>query len=129
MGVEVEGQPIMADVVGRIGGFGHCADRQGRDQILLLFAVDVLHQLVDILGQGLAGRFTLHLVAEPQHKTAQLGELVRIGFVVDSIDECTFTVLYTGPFAANKFGHFAVGQQHELFDQLVRLFHLFEVDA
>ena len=109
MGVKIKCQTVMADVIGRIGGFGHGADCQSRDQILLLFAVDVFHQFVDILGQGFPGCFALHLVTKPHGETAQLREFIGVRFVVDSIDERTCTVLYTGAFPTDKFSHFAVG--------------------
>ena len=35
----------------------------------------------------------------------------------------------SGAFATDKLGHLAVGQQHELFNQLVRILNLLEIDA
>ena len=33
------------------------------------------------------------------------------------------------PFLSNKFGNLAVGQQHEILDQLIGILHLTQIDA
>ena len=127
--VVIEGQPVVSDIRSRISRFGHRPDRKCRNEVLLLFAVNVRHQLVDVLGERFADGIAFHLVAEAHDETAQLGELVGIGFVVHAVDERAFAVLHPLAFTPHELGYFAVGQQHKLFDQLVGFLHLLEIDA
>ena len=126
--IVIECQPVVSDVVGRIGRLGHRTDRQRRNEVLLLLAVNRPHQLVDLLCHRLIA-LRLHVVSEPNDKAAELCHLVRIRFVMDTVHKRPLAVLDPFPFLPDKFRHLTVGQQHELLDQLVRLLDLLEIDT
>ena len=128
MRIIVERQPVVPDIVGRIGRFGHRTDRQRRNDVLFLTTVYFLHQPVDLLRHGLVS-LRLHLIAEPRYETAELRHFIGVGLVMNPVYERAIAVLHSFALAAYEFGHLAIGQQHELLDQLVRLFDLLEINA
>ncbi len=126
VGVEGECQAVVADVVGAVVGFGHGADGDGVDHVLLAAAGDVLEEAVVAVGQGFAAG-GLHAEAQFGDKLDEGVQLLGVGFVVDAVDEGFGGVLVFR--FAYVFGDGAVGQEHEFLDEPVGLLAFFDVDA
>ena len=124
--MKCECQSVVADVVGRVVGFGHRPDGECRDDILFGLALDAPEELVHLLGDGtpLGG---LEDMAEAEDELPEVLQLVDVRFVVDAIDHRA--VRLAAPHLPAELRDAAVGQQHELFDQLVRLLLFLEIDA
>ena len=126
VGIVVECQPVVSYVLGRIYGFRHRAQGDGLDQVLFRFVFYLTQKRVDAFRQFrvLAGRF--QFVAEPGDKFRQRVEFVGIGLFVYAVHErFRFPAFYF----SDGLGYRAVGEQHELFDQFVRLFRNLEVNT
>ena len=124
-----ECQTVVADVVGRVVGLGHRTHGHRRDGILFGRALDLLEQLVHLLGHGAALR-GLEDVAEAEDELPEAVEFLLARGVVYAEDHRAGhgPTLFVAAVGA-ELRHAAVGQQHELLDHLVRLLLLLEVDA
>ena len=126
VGVVGEGQSVVADVVGGVVGFGHRTYGQRRDDVLFGAALDLLEELVHLLGDGTAlGGF--EDVPEAQDELPEALQLVDVRFVVDAVDHRAARLAPSD--LAAELGNAAVGQQHELLDHLVGLLLFLEIDA
>src|SRR3712207_676257 len=127
VGVVVEGQPEVADVVGGVLGFHHGPERHGLYYFALAFAFDVVHELVNALGHGALGAIGLYFVAEFGDELAQRLHFLWVGIVVNAVGKglCLAPFLYF----SEGLGHGAVGQQHEFLDELVGVLGALEVAA
>ena len=124
--VIVECQTVMPDVFGRIFGLCHCADSKRLNNRLFRLTIHVVKQVVHRFG-NLTLRFCLQLISEPLNKQCESHKLVLVGLTVDTIDKRAFAFV-VGRFP-DKLSHLAVGKKHKLFNQLVRLFLFFQIDA
>ena len=134
VGVIFEGQTIVPDVVGRILRLHHSAQGNGLDEFLLLLALTVVHQRIQRTRDGSLRAGGLHLVAELDHKLTQRLQLRGVGLIVDAVDESLlgFWLLAFGFWLfrlPDMLGDGAVGQQHELLDELRGVVALLEVGA
>ena len=122
-------QSVVADVVGRVVGFGHGAHGHRRNGVLLGRTLDLREELVHLPGDGAAFR-GFEDVAEAEDELPEPVELLLARGVVHAIDHRARhgTALFAAAVAA-ELRHAAVGQQHELLDHLVRFLLLLEVDA
>ena len=144
VGIEVESQAIVSDVLGGIDGLGLRADGKRGEHVLLRAVVDFLHQLVDALADLLVLRMiddirllatedALHIVAKASSKGCQAFELLLRRLVVDTIDERLGLLLHLAIDAlrthvlADGLGYRAVGQKHEFLDELVGILRHLEI--
>ena len=127
MGVEVESEPVVADVLGGVDCLCHRADGEHRQVVFLAFPFHFLQHLID--GAVDFGRCAvgLDLVAESACNRGKVGELGRVGLVVHAVDECLAFAAFLG-FAYGG-GNCFVGQEHELLDEFVGIFRHFEIYA
>ena len=86
VGVEVEGEAVVPDVVGRVDGFGHGAEGEDLDKLLLAFAFDLRKDAVDGVAYGLV-LLGGGLVAEAAYEGGELGVSLFGRLVVDAVDE------------------------------------------
>ena len=107
--------------------FLHGTDGYGFNQILFLFALDVVQQVIDGLGHIRFCSAGAQFVAETGDELCQIVQFLRVGEVVDTVRQ-HFGFLAFGH-TAYLFGYGAVGKQHELLYQLVGVFRLLEVDT
>ena len=124
VGVVGEGETVVADVVGGVEGFGHGADGDAVDHILFAPAGNLLEEVVVGVGECFAGAY-LHLEAQLGYKFDEGVEFFGVGLVVDAIDERLGMVAG----GAYVFCHLAVGEEHELLDEPVGLFLLFDINS
>ena len=108
-----EGEAIVADVVSGIDRFGHGAQGEGLDDVLLLLSRDLFHQFVHCCRETL-DVFSVNLIAEPFDEITERAQFLRIRLVMDTIHKG-----FSFQFSADKFCHTPVGKQHKLFYQLV----------
>ena len=85
MGVVVEGQSVVSDVMHTVFGLHHGAQGNGLDGVLFTSTLGISHQGIERLGDGTLGATGLHLIAKLRHKLAQVFEFLGIGLVVDTI--------------------------------------------
>ena len=127
MGVVVEGQSVVTDIVSGVFGFHHGAEGHHLDGILLAAAVTVVHQPVERLGDGSLSSCGLHAVAELGSKLSQCLQFGGIGLVVYSIGQSLgFLPLLHFP---HPFCHGAIGQQHEFLYEFVGILRLLVIAA
>ena len=87
MGVVVEGQTVVPDVMGRVLRLHHGTQGHGLDELLLALAGGLVHEGVQRARDGALRAGGLQLVAEGRNDLAQVLQLLRIGLVVDAVDE------------------------------------------
>ena len=125
MGVVFECKAEVSDVLCGVFGLLHGAQGDLFDDVLLFLSFDVAQQVVErrccVAASGAA-----HLVAELGNETREDCELLEVGLVVDAVDKGLWGVV--GCLFAYCLGYGAVGEQHELLNELVRLVALGEVD-
>lgn len=109
MGIMGESESVMADIIGRIDGFGLGSDGQN-----VYRALESFGRTAGIAGGS--GFSTFRLFLEGLH----FGEFVGIGQVMHTIDERS-----AGP---DRGSHHAVSEEHKLLDEMVRLVGRFEVN-
>ena len=119
VGVVVKCQAIVSDVGGRVDGLGHRADGQDGQQLLLGLAGGLLEHAVDALVDVTGTACGLDLIAKVGGHLGQVAQLLGIGRLVHAVDKCLG--LLAGRHLADVGGDGAVGQQHELLDELVGL--------
>ena len=127
VGVEREGEAIVADIVGGIGGAGHRADGELAQHVELLFAFRLLEHAVEGTGHHL-GRTHFEIIANLFDEVFECQQLFIQRFVVDTIYEGLGFFVMRGALA-HFFGHLFVGQQHELLDEEVGFGGHFHVHA
>ena len=113
----------MADVVARIFGFGHGPDgnRPQDAQGFILFRQGC--QFIEGAGNVFRGGH-VHFYPHLAGKTRQFFNFVRIGLVVNAVYKGNFGAILR-PFVGDKRGDLFIGQEHEVFDQHVRVLALF----
>ena len=79
-----ECQPVVADVVGRIVGFGHRADGHRRHGVLFGRALDLFQQFVHLFRHGAAFRGAEY-PSETQDELTETVELLLVGGVVYAV--------------------------------------------
>ena len=127
MGIVVERQSIVSDVVYTVFRLHHRTQSYRLDGILLTGAFGIRHQRIQRLGDGTLRATGLHLITELRHKLAQVLEFRRIGLVVDTVRQCLrlLSLLHT----SNRLCDGLVGQQHEFLDELVGIFRGLEIGS
>ena len=125
MGVVVEGESIVSDIMHTVLGLHHRPQSHCLDGILLTCALSSTHQGIERLSDGSLRATRLHLIAEFRHELAQVLEFLRIGLVVDTIRQrlCLLPLLHT----SDGLCHRLISQQHELLDEFVGIFRHLEV--
>ena len=123
----VERQTIVAYIVGRIFSLLHSPDGDRFDQILFRLALDGVEQVVDAFGNIRLRTLGLQVISEAADEGGEVLHLVGIGEFVDTIDEGLFRLALWR--TTDKFCYGAVGKEHELLNQLIRLFRFLEIDA
>ena len=124
-----ECQAVVTDVVGRVIGFGHRAYGHRRDGVFLGCPLYLLEEFVHLFGHGAALR-GLEDVSEAEDELPETIEFLLARDIVHAVNHRAFyRTVFVGLAFAAEFRYAAVGQQHELFDHLVRLFLLLEIDA
>ena len=131
VGVVGEGEAVVADILGAVIGFGHGADGDGVDHVLLAASGDVFEEAVVALCKGFA-RGGFHAEAQLGNELDESVELLGVRFVMDTVDEgfarsSRFSRFTRG--LTNVLGDGAVGQEHELLDEPIGLLALLDVDA
>src|SRR3712207_6047273 len=117
VGVIVECKPKVANVVHAVTRLHHSPQSHGLYEFLLWAVGCFVHKLIDTLGNGTACALRLYLIAELHHVFAQRFHLLWVGIVVYTVRQgLGFLALLCLPYALC---HGAVGQQHELLDELV----------
>ena len=125
VGVEVEGEAVVADVFGAVAGFRHRAEGYVLEGFQFGFACGGLHQGVDAPGGCAAFERVSHLISEAFGEVPEALEFFGIGDIVDSIDEglgllrCHAVHLSVG---GDEFGDGAVSEKHEFFYEPVGFF-------
>ena len=132
MRIELEGQAVMADVVGAVAGLGHGPQRQDLDGAEFRFVLCVHHQAVQGVGDVLAGADGAHLVAEVAGKLPEAGDLFQVGLVMDTVHEGLGILDGLAAHLAvrgDELGDVLVRQEHELLDEPVGLLGVFLVNG
>ena len=122
MRVELEGQAVMADVVGAVAGLGHGPERQDLDGAQLRLLLGVRQETVQREGDVFAAADGAHLVAQVAGELAQAGHFLEVGLVVDTVDESLGVREGLASHLAARgdvFRHVLVRQEHELLDEPV----------
>ena len=135
--VVVESQTIVPNVVSRIFGFHHGTQGKHLHKFLLALSLHVVHKLVEILAYSTTCAARLHLIAERHKSCAQRLQFLRVGLVVNTINEglgsfaCLARLSSFACFThlTNEFSHCAIGKQHELLNELVGILRLLVVAA
>ena len=127
MGVVGEGESEVTDVVNGVFRLHHGTQGDGLYELLHACALGVVHELVERTGGLRCGAGSLQLIAEAHHEGAQLLELLRVGTLVDAIGQRLGFLATLG--LSDILGHGAVGEQHELLDELVGIALALEVGA
>ncbi len=125
--VVVKGEAVVPDVLGAVNGFGHGADREGLEHVGFGGAFHAGEEVVDGLSDRLRA-LRSERIAQGTHEEGERLQLGGIGLVVNAVDHGTRAALAVA-LAAHVMGHVLVGQEHELFDQLVAITGLLEVGA
>ena len=125
MGIVVEGESEMADVMGGVFGFHHGSEGDHLDELLFLGALALMDELVHTAGSGALGAGGLELVAELTNEGAEFLHLLGVGVVVDSIGK-GLGFLALG-YLTNGLGNGAVGEEHELLDEFVGVLGTLEI--
>ena len=118
----------MTDVVGRVESLGHRTYGEVRNDVFLDASFGLSQQLVHLLGHG-ASLVGLEYVAEAQNEGPEFFELLLVRNVVYAINHRAPHGTAVHFVMSAEFGDLFVGQQHELFDELVGLLLLLEIDA
>ena len=123
----IKGQSIVTDVMSGIFRFLHSFERHHLDKVLFFLLLDGSQQLIDGFRHfSLCSRST-DLVSETVNEPIQVLQFIRVWQVVNTIRE-HFRLLVLW-YLAYKFGHSTVGQQHELFNQLIGFLRFLEIDT
>ena len=85
--------------------------------MFLAFALDVLHQGVERFAHVL--RISRYLVPKFLRERREYLQFFWIRCFVDTVHHCVFRFVFF--LVEDEFGHFFVGQQHKLLNQLVRI--------
>ena len=127
VGVVVEGQSEVADVVGGVLRLHHRSQGDGLHEFCLAVSVHLLHELVERARRRPLGARALHLVSQFRRQLAQVFELLRIRIVMDTIGQRLplLALAWTG----HALCHSTVGQEHKLLDQFVGVLRPLEVAA
>ena len=120
MGVIVESQSIVTDVVRRVTRFLHGTDRYGFNQVLFLLSLYVVQQVIDRFRDIRLGSACAKSVTETGDELCEVVQLFRIRKVVDTVRQ-HFGLLSFGCLAY-FLCYGAVGKQHKLFYQFIGIF-------
>ena len=127
VGIVVESEAVVAYILGCVDGFGHGAYGEHGEEIFLTLTLYVpqhfVERTVDFAGRAVG----LQPVAESAGDIGQVGELCRIGLIVHAIYESLLLAALLR--LADGGGHRAVGQEHELLDELIGIFRHLEIYA
>ena len=88
VGVVVEGQSIMSDIMHTVLRLHHGTEGDGLDGVLLTGTLGIGHQRIERLGDGTLRTTGLHLIAELRDELAQVLKFLRIRLVVDAVRQC-----------------------------------------
>ena len=115
----------MTNILCGINSFCHRAHCQCFYQVLFFLALYIIQQLID--GGRNLGVFTgcFQVVAELADKCREVLQFVGIGHIMYAVDEGFG--LQALPWFTNVGSHRFIGQQHEFFHQLVRVFLFLEI--
>ena len=127
VGVVVESQSVVADVVGAVAGLHHGTQGDHLHDVLFAASVDVGEEAVQVPADFGAVAGGLQLVAELGDEGREVQELLRVGIVMDAIGQ--HLGLLSARHTADTLGHGAIGQQHEFLDELVGILGHLEIDA
>ena len=119
MGVVVKGQTVVAHVLGAVHGLGHGAHRQGFNEVGFWRSLDLGQQSVEAASNRLAAVHGEGIAKGP-HKQAEVRQFGGVRVVVDAVDHGPAAGLLL-PAPSHGLGHADVGQEHEFFDQFVRV--------
>ena len=132
MGVELEGEAVVADVVGRVGRLRHRAEGDHLEGVELRLAFRLAEQVGQRAGDlgAVAGR--AELVAEMLREGAEVLDFLGVGLVVDAVDEGLRVLRGDVVHLAVRRDELRDGpvrEEHELLDQPVGLVRDGLVDA
>ena len=113
--VILEAEPVVPDVLGGVLGLGHGADRQRTEHLQFRSLRSQLAQFVVALGNRRRAR-QVELHAKLGSEGGQVLHLLWIRLVVHAVRKRNFTLL---ALVGNEGRHRAIGQQHEIFNQLI----------
>ena len=77
MGIIVEGQTIVTNILCSVDGLGHRADGNHGEHILLWTVVNLGHQVIDALTDGLVVARGWHLVTKSGCQCGEVLQLLR----------------------------------------------------
>ena len=130
MRIELEGQSVVADVVGTVAGLGHGPEGEDLDGAQFRLVLRIHHQAVQGVGDVLAGADGPHLVAEVAGELPQTGDLLQVGLVMDPVHEGLGILDGLAAHLAvrgDELGDVFVRQKHEFLDEPVGLLGIFLV--
>ncbi len=125
VGVIVEGEAIVTDIMDTVLGLHHRPEGNGLDGILLTCALGIGHQGIERFRDGSLGAAGLHPIAELRHELSQVLQFLRIRLVVDTIRQRLGLCALLHPSDALSDG--LVGQQHKFLDEFVGILRHLEV--
>ena len=108
MGVIIECQSVVTDVVHGIACFLHGTDGYGFNKVLLFLSLNIIQQMVDGFGYIRFGSAGAQFVAEAGNELCQIIQFFRVRKVVNTIGE--YFRLFAFGHASYLFGHSAVGE-------------------
>ena len=127
MGIIVESQSVVSDVVCRVARFLHGPDRYGFNQVLFLLSLYVVQQMIDRFRYIRLGSACAESVTKACDELSQIVQFLRIRKIVDTVRQ-HFGLFTFGSFSY-LFRYGTVGKQHKLFYQLIGVFGFLKVDA
>ena len=135
VGVVVECQSVMTDVLGAVLGLHHGSEGNHFHQVAGFCFLGIVQHLVQALCHHRIRARWLQFQSETDNELGQVDEFVLVGLVVDTIHEhlagivfCLWSFAVFATFAY-ALGHGAVGQQHELLDQFIGILGHLEIHA
>src|SRR5512138_1126636 len=126
MSVMGKGQAVMTDIFGSIERFCHSSYGNGFDHSLCSGSLDLSEKLVERVSKGFFG-CQVHLVSQALQELNKGLEFFRVGGVMNPVNERFYRL--ASLLFPDFFGHPAVGEKHEILDQLVRVLHFADEDA
>ena len=127
VGVVVECQAEVSDVVDGVFRLHHGSERNSLNEVLLALALAVGHKVVERTGESALCAVGLHLVAKLHNKLSECLELCRVGIVVHTIGQGLWLLALCH--LTYRFSHCLVGKKHEFLNELVGILRTLEVAA
>ncbi len=128
MGIEIEREAEVADVLGGVGCLRHRTQGRGLHEVLLRLALDRVEEAVQLRAGHLAVARDVQVVAHDAQEVRELLDAVGVGLVMHAIERAEVGTAVLGE-RREVLGDRFVREEHEVLDKEVRRLALLEVDG